>query len=500
MLRKQSMEGRSQFAMITIDDLVPKDHLVRKIDAVIDFDFIYPIIESTYSTIGRPSIDPVVLIKLVFIQYLFGVRSMRQTIKEVETNVAYRWFLGYSFEDNVPHFSTFGKNYVRRFRETTLFEEIFAHILEQAVKAGFVTEDNLYIDSTHIKANANKHKFTKEMTYSEAKAYQDELEDEINQQRIEAGKRPFIWGIESELSPKKISTSDPESGYYVKGEREKQFAYSAHTACDDNGFVLSIVVTPGNIHDSQAGIDLIKQAKRAFPNSKHVIADAGYKLPRFVHFLTHLKLRAILPYTRPRGVKELFRKKEFIYDDYFDCYLCPSNEVLSFATITRDGYREYKSNPKKCKVCPFLKNCTRSMNFQKVVTRHVWSPIMEEIEHQRHTALNKELYPKRKQTIERIFADAKEKHGMRWTKYRGLEKVATHTMLTFAAMNLKKLATWLWKGEEPLFFYSKSQCYTKNEVSNLKREIETSFVYSLKYLTIVRYFLLMVSINCGADV
>ncbi|MGM0134322.1 transposase [Enterococcus sp. AZ166] len=209
MMRKQSIEGRNQFAMLTIDDLVPKDHLVRKIDAAIQFDFIYPIVESTYSTHGRPGINPVVLIKLVFIQYLFGIRSMRQTIKYVETNVAYRWFLGYSFDDPIPHFSTFGKNYVRRFRETTLFEDIFSHILEQAVKAGFVTEDNLYIDSTHIKANANKHKFTKEMTYGQAKAYQDELEDEINKERIAVEKRPFTWDTESELSLQKISHSDP---------------------------------------------------------------------------------------------------------------------------------------------------------------------------------------------------------------------------------------------------------------------------------------------------
>ena len=88
--------------MLTIDDLVPQDHLVRKIDAALDFEFIYPIVEATYSDLGRPSIDPVILIKLVFIQYLFGIRSMRQTIKEVDTNVAYRWFLGYSFEEKIP--------------------------------------------------------------------------------------------------------------------------------------------------------------------------------------------------------------------------------------------------------------------------------------------------------------------------------------------------------------------------------------------------------------
>lgn len=455
MMSKHSTEGRKHSSMVTIDDLVPQNHLIRKIDAAIDFDFIYPIIEPTYSTNGRPSIDPIVLIKLVFIQYLFGIRSMRQTIKEVETNVAYRWFLGYSFEEKIPHFSTFGKNYVRRFRETTLFEEIFAHILEQAVKAGFVTEENLYIDSTSIKANANKHKFTKKMTYGQAHAYQDELEKEINIQRIKAGKRPFTWEKESELVSKKISTSDPESGYYVKGEKEKQFAYSAHTACDDNGFILTTVVTPGNVHDSQAGVELVKRAKRAFPNSKHVIADAGYKTSRFVYFLSRLKLRAILPYTRPRGSKEMFRKFDFVYDEYFDCYLCPNDAVLPFSTVTREGYREYKSNPEKCKDCVFLKHCTHSKSCQKVVTRHIWLPMMEEADHQRHTALNKQLYSKRKQTIERIFADAKEKHGMRWTKYRGLEKVATHTMLTFAAMNLKKLATWLWKGDLAFLFLRK---------------------------------------------
>ncbi|EUJ33306.1 transposase, partial [Listeria floridensis FSL S10-1187] len=99
MLSKHQDDIRHQMVAISMDDLVPEDHLVRKVDAVIDFDFIYPLVEHTYSHTGRPSVDPVVLIKLVLIQYLFGIRSMRQTIKEIETNVAYRWFLGYDFID-----------------------------------------------------------------------------------------------------------------------------------------------------------------------------------------------------------------------------------------------------------------------------------------------------------------------------------------------------------------------------------------------------------------
>ncbi|HAP7180587.1 TPA: transposase, partial [Enterococcus faecium] len=191
-----------------------------------------------------------------------------------------------------------------------------------------------------------------------------------------------------------------------------------------------------------------------------VVADAGYKTPKFVHFLTHLNLRPCLPYSRPKGKKGLLSKNEFLYDEYFDCYICPQDQMLAFSTVTRERYREYKSNPKECVNCPLLNQCTKSKNHQRVITRHVWGDLMDEVEHLRLTDLNKSIYKKRKQTIERIFADAKEKHGMRWTKYRGLEKVATHTMLVFAAMNLKKLATWLWKGKEPLFFCSK----IRNEV------------------------------------
>jgi transposase len=123
MLSKRLENHRNQMEVVALDQLVPDDHLVRKIEAAIDFDFIYPLVEEMYSLDnGRPSVDPVVLTKMVFVQYLFGIRSMRQTIKEIETNVAYRWFLGYSFSEKIPHFSTFGKNYVRRFKDIGLMK------------------------------------------------------------------------------------------------------------------------------------------------------------------------------------------------------------------------------------------------------------------------------------------------------------------------------------------------------------------------------------------
>ena len=122
MMTRENRKKREQIQIMSLDDLVPQDHLVRKLEATLDWNFIYELVEEKYSKdSGRPSIDPVVLIKLPVIQYMFGLRSMRQTIRETEVNNAYRWFLGVDIQEAIPHFSTFGKNYSRRFKDTDLF-------------------------------------------------------------------------------------------------------------------------------------------------------------------------------------------------------------------------------------------------------------------------------------------------------------------------------------------------------------------------------------------
>lgn len=187
----QGTEERKQMKMITLDDLVPKDHLVRKIDAAIDFRFIYELVEDLYSHTGKPGVDPVVLIKLCLIQYLFGIRSMRQTIKEIEANMAYRWFLGYGMTDSIPHFSTFGKNYARRFEGTKIFESIFNRILAQGIEEGFIDPTVVFIDGTHVKANANKNKRVKVVVKEQTRSYRAELETEINEERQSHGQKPL---------------------------------------------------------------------------------------------------------------------------------------------------------------------------------------------------------------------------------------------------------------------------------------------------------------------
>ena len=163
--------------MLCMDDMVPQNHMLRLIDKAIDWTFIYELVEEKYCPDnGRPSMDPVMLIKIPFIQYLYGIKSMRQTIKEIEVNVAYRWFLGLDMLDPGPHFSTFGKNYTRRFKDTDLFEQIFAKILEDCMKFKLVDTDQIFVDSTHVKACANSKKMRKRVAHEQALWYEEKLQ------------------------------------------------------------------------------------------------------------------------------------------------------------------------------------------------------------------------------------------------------------------------------------------------------------------------------------
>lgn len=190
---KKDREAQRQMKIICIEELVPHDHLLRLIDQSIHFDFIYDEVKGLYSELewGKPGIDPVSLFKIVFIQHLYGIRSMRQTIKDIEVNMAYRWFIGYDLGESIPHFSTFGKNYSRRFQGTDVFQRIFEQILQEAIRCGFVDAQALFIDGTHIKASANRRKATQVVVEKQAKRYQKQLEEEIERDRAEHGKKPL---------------------------------------------------------------------------------------------------------------------------------------------------------------------------------------------------------------------------------------------------------------------------------------------------------------------
>ena len=460
MMTRNADKKREQMLMFCMDDMVPQNHMLRLIDKAIDWNFIYDLVEEKYCPDnGRPSMDPVMLIKIPFIQYLYGIKSMRQTMKEIEVNVAYRWFLGLDMMDPVPHFSTFGKNYTRRFKDTDLFEQIFSRILEECMKYKLVDTDQIFVDSTHVKACANSKKMRKRVAHEQALWYEDELKKEIEQDRLAHGKKPLkdkndrqppasggngsensevSEEISSGVKTQKSSITDPESGWFRKGEHKHVFAYAVETACDQHGWILGYSVHPGNEHDSRTFKALYEKVKSFDPSM--IIADAGYRTPAIARRLLLDGIEPLFPYKRPMTKEGYFRKHEYVYDEYYDCYLCPENQVLSYSTTNRDGYREYKSRGYICCNCPQKSKCTESKDHVKLVTRHVWERYIEKAEDIRHTLGNKEIYQKRKETIERIFGTAKEHHGFRYTQYIGKARMEMKAGLTFACMNLKKLA------------------------------------------------------------
>lgn len=449
MMTQNTDKKREQIHFLCMDDMVPQDHLLRIIDKAINWNFIYELVENRYSPDqGRPSMDPVMLIKIPFIQYLYGIRSMRQTIKEIEVNVAYRWFLGLDMMDKVPHFSTFGKNYTRRFKDTDLFEQIFCRILEECYKFKLIDPTEVFVDATHVKARANSRKVQRKIARQEALFYENLLKSEINQDRENHGKKPLKdkddddhkpggtgGGEEKEI---KTSTTDPDSGWFHKGEHKQVFAYAVETACDKNGWILGYTVSPGNLHDSRTFKGLYDKIKDI--GIKLLVADSGYRTPAIAKLLIDDGIKPLFPYKCPMTKDGFFRKYEYVYDEAYNCYLCPENEMLPYRTTNREGYQEYKSNGDRCAACPSLSRCTLSREHVKLITRHIWEDYMEICEDIRHTLGMKEVYARRKETIERIFGTAKENHGFRYTQMYGKSRMEMKVGLTFACMNLKKLA------------------------------------------------------------
>ena len=312
MMTKNADKKREQMMMFIMDDMVPQNHMLRLIDKAINWNFIYDLVEEKYCLDnGRPSMDPVMLIKIPFIQYLYGIKSMRQTIKEIEVNVAYRWFLGLDMLDPVPHFSTFGKNYTRRFKDTDLFEQIFSKILEDCMKYKLVNTDQIFVDATHIKACANSKKMRKRIAREQALWYDEELNKEIEKDRLAHGKRPLKKKDDNQpptsggagtaplsepeeipegVKTQKFSTSDPESGWFRKGEHKHVFAYAVETACDKHGWILGYTVHPGNEHDSRTFKTLYDKLKKL----AKILENRGWNTAGFLAFLTKIKKELII--------------------------------------------------------------------------------------------------------------------------------------------------------------------------------------------------------------
>jgi transposase len=446
---KDPTPHQHRLEMVTLEELVPKDHLLRKIDRHINFSFIRDKVKHLYCTNnGRPAIDPVRLFKMLFIGYLYGIRSERQLVREIEVNVAYRWFLELGLTDKVPDASTFSQNRRRRFEGEDIEQVIFDEIVEQAMRAGLVGGEALYTDSTHLKANANKRRFDVHDVAIKPMEYLEALNEAIDADREDEGKRPLKRDPGSEKQkPTKVSTTDPDAGYMVRDQKPEGFFYLDHRSVDGRvGIITDSYVTPGNINDSRPYLDrLDRQCQRFGLTPSHVGLDAGYNTAAICHGLVERGIDGVVGYKRPHTKKGHIYKRHYLYDARRDVYRCPQGHLLTYRTTTRNGYRTYKSDPKQCIHCPLLDQCTQSRNHQKVIVRHIWEADKEAINANRLEPWGKAIYQRRQETVERSFADAKQLHGHRYARFRGRGRVQAQCLLAAACQNMKKIALCLWR-------------------------------------------------------
>lgn len=256
--------------MVTLEELVPQDHLLRHIARHIDFHFIREATRHLYcEDNGRPAIDPVRLFKMLFIGYLFGIRSERQLVRDIQVNVAYRWFLDLSLTDKVPDASTLSQNRRRRFDGSDIEQIIFDHIVEQAIEQDLI-----------------------------------------------GGKAPLKPSDKPAPSkPTKISTTDPDAGYMVRDQKPEGFFYLDHRTVDGkHNLITDTYVTPGNLHDSRPYLArLDRQCQRFHLKPLAVALDAGYNTAAVCHGLVEREITAVMGYKRPHGPKGQFKRRDFTY-------------------------------------------------------------------------------------------------------------------------------------------------------------------------------------------
>lgn len=307
--------SQNEVEFVLLDDLVPANHLLRKIDQHIDFSFILDKVRPYYSEDnGRPSLDPLILFKMMFIGYLYGIRSERQLEREIQVNLAYRWFLGLNISDPVPHHSTISWNRCNRFKDTTVFQDIFDEIVLLAMNHKMVGGRVLFTDSTHLKANANKHKFTRETVKVETREYVEELDKAIEEDRTAHGKKPLKKkeGVE-ETKKIRVSTTDPDCGFMSRDNKQEMFCYLDHRTTDMKfNIITDAFVTSGNVHDSVPYLERLDRQMERFQFKVEAVAlDSGYLTNPICKGIIERNIFGVIAHRRYSPVKGIFPKWKF---------------------------------------------------------------------------------------------------------------------------------------------------------------------------------------------
>lgn len=435
MMGQQS--GQLSMMILDLSKLIPNNHLLRKISQVVSFDFIYEILEPYYPSNGRPSIDPVSMFKMLLVGYLYGIKSERRLVQEIQLNIAYRWFCGFELEDKIPEHSTFSKTRLRKWNESKLFHQVFLEIVRRCVKSGLVDGKELVADGTYLPANVSKEIWieTEVETELSMQSYLDCLDEELS-------KQPGFKKPPATRSKKRRTTSktDPDSGCINHGKKSGIGYLMEATVDCKHGIITGVDVYPAN---EKEGLLVLRHLKRQIQNGvpMHSIAlDRGYDTGAVHRGLELLGITGhilAIQFSNSGKVWHYYLSLE-------DAFCCPEGTELVYQRLncsktTGKYLRCYQVQGDTCKHCKRNSICFK----QPGIRRRILSSSCYPAFYRGHKHIGSDIYWRmmglRKIWAEGSFSVLKREHCLFKVRKRGISAATEECLLSAMALNLKRM-------------------------------------------------------------
>jgi transposase len=435
----QRLRTEPLFYYFRLEDQIPQDHLLRLIDRYVDFGFVRERLKNFYSPMGRPSIDPEVLLRLLLVGYLHGITSERRLIEEVRMHLAYRWFTRLGFEQEIPDHSTFSKNRHGRFRQSGVFQEVFEEIVRRCMAVGLVEGQHLAVDGTLVAADASaQSRVSREKLVEVAQLSRTVREylTELEQQN------PVVESDEpSPTGP--VSTTDPDAAWAVKGGPAVLAYYDNYLIDTASRVILAVEATPARFRQEMlAAKRMLEQVNKLGLRPESLGADKAYGSGEFLAWLLQRNIQPHIPVIDHRHqTGGRFTREQFRYEPAEDAYYCPEGKPLRcYSQRREDQGFAYRSTAAQCRGCPQKKLCTPAA-YRKLFVH--WQEPARQIVRALAGTPGYESSRRARYKIEALFAELKQRVRLRRVRLRRLWNVAEQFLMAATAQNLKRLVRFL---------------------------------------------------------
>jgi transposase len=430
------------FYEFRLEDRIPANHLLRRMNvfAAVALADLHKELEPHYSDIGRPSVDPELMIRMLIVGYCYGIRSERRLVQEVELHLGFRWFCRLDLDDEIPHHSTLSANRLGRFRESDLLRHIFERIVWSAMAIGLVKGEGFAVDASVLEANASRYhgKAPEELDWTEKQRQSRAVAEYLAALDEAAEPNP------DRKVPKVISPSDPSSAWTAKANKRVQFGYGLNYLIDiENAIIIDVEATPARTYDEvEATKTMLDRTEARFDlKPKRLAADTAYGTGRFLGWL--VKDKKITPHIPVRDKSDrddgIFSRADFVWDKRHGHYVCPNGKLLRTSGTAHDGRTLlYRASKRDCDVCPLrAKCCTRDES--RKLPRDLHEDARDLARRKMKTKAFLKSRDERKK-VEMRFGHLKTHHGFERLRLRGLSGARDEFHLAAIVQNLKTMA------------------------------------------------------------